>query len=377
MPKVFMTTSVVRVLALSSSETIRKGGLADCTAAWRLLSVIALGASQIIETHYPQLLDLAQKGVLAAVQRPTDYSERRTDGYREPELVFVVGTAHFSDQSADDVVRVIEAVQPENVVLEVCRSRAAVMYDAPAKPAGPSGRGQGPNDMSLSGPNFAAALLRSARLGGNTAMLLRAVLSAQADRVSAALGTRSGVEMRAGRRAAERAGAQIVLGDRPIEITLQRAWASLSWRQRFQLLSALWQSQGQAADISAEAVEAMKDDDVISSVLAEYSANFPEVVGPLLHERDMYLAWSLKRSKAVNGSGRVVGVVGKGHLRGVLYHLVTPGSSGNLRFRDLVGGKNVRLSRGERLRAAGKRLALDALIAGGCYAAWTTAFPPG
>ena len=26
-----------------------------------------------------------------------------------------------------------------------------------------------------------------------------------------------------------------------------------------------------------------------------------QVVGPLLHERDLYLAWSLKRSKAVNG----------------------------------------------------------------------------
>lgn len=65
---------------------------------------------------------------------------------------------------------------------------------------------------ACSGPNFAAALLRSARLGGNAAMLLRAVLSAQADRVSAALGTRSGVEMRSGRAAAERVGAQIVLG---------------------------------------------------------------------------------------------------------------------------------------------------------------------
>lgn len=45
-------------------------------------------------------------------------------------------------------------------------------------------------------------------------MLLRAVLSAQADRVSAALGTRSGVEMRAARAAAERIGSQIVLGER-------------------------------------------------------------------------------------------------------------------------------------------------------------------
>jgi hypothetical protein len=32
-------------------------------------------------------------------------------------------------------------------------------------------------------------------------------------------------------------------------------------------------------------------------------------------ERDLYLAWSLKRSKAVNGTSRVVGVIGKGHLQ--------------------------------------------------------------
>lgn len=44
-------------------------------------------------------------------------------------------------------------------------------------------------------------------------MLLRAVLSAQAGRVSEALGVRSGVEMRAARRAAEAVGAQIVLGE--------------------------------------------------------------------------------------------------------------------------------------------------------------------
>lgn len=40
-----------------------------------------------------------------------------------------------------------------------------------------------------------------------------------------------------------------------------------------------------------------------------------------MHERDLYLAWSLKRSKAVNGARAVVGVVGKGHLRGVCYAL--------------------------------------------------------
>ena len=47
----------------------------------------------------------------------------------------------------------------------------------------------------------------------------------------------------------------------------------------------------------------------------------PQLVAPLIHERDLYLAWSLKRSKAVNGATAVVGVVGKGHLRGVCWAL--------------------------------------------------------
>ena len=59
-----------------------------------------------------------------------------------------------------------------------------------------------------------------------------------------------------------------------------------------------------------------------------------QLMKPLVDERDLYLAWSLKRSKAVNGTKRVVGVLGLGHLQGV-YHKMTT-DSGGLRFRDLV-----------------------------------------
>ena len=48
-----------------------------------------------------------------------------------------------------------------------------------------------------------------------------------------------------------------------------------------------------------------------------------------------YLAWSLKRSKAVDGCVAVVGVLGKGHLRGVVYALKH--NQEGLRFKDLVG----------------------------------------
>jgi len=48
----------------------------------------------------------------------------------------------------------------------------------------------------------------------------------------------------------------------------------------------------------------------------------PQAARPPLHERDLYLAWSCKRSRAVCGARAVVGVVGRSHLRGTAYHLL-------------------------------------------------------
>lgn len=42
----------------------------------------------------------------------------------EPESIWIIGTTHVSEESAFDVERVIRAVKPENVVVELCRSRA-------------------------------------------------------------------------------------------------------------------------------------------------------------------------------------------------------------------------------------------------------------
>lgn len=135
-------------------------------------------------------------------------------------------------------------------------------------------------------------------------------------------------------------------------------------------------------------------------------------MGPLLHERDLYLAWSCKRSKAVCGARAVVGVIGRSHMFGTAYHLlqvrellhyyrmctrrshlrVLPGhfsvvihgsrssldtdsllagqESSQLRFRDLVGGRNVRLSPREQAAGLATRLAREAALAAGAYAVW-------
>jgi pheromone shutdown protein TraB len=56
--------------------------------------------------------------------------------------------------------------------------------------------------------------------GGRSALALRLLLGAMSKRISSSAGVATGEEFRAARKAAEEIGAQIVLGDRPIEITV-------------------------------------------------------------------------------------------------------------------------------------------------------------
>ena len=76
-------------------------------AAFRPASVAFCAA------QHPGLLDLAEDGTLVVVPRAPGYSERRSDGYLEPELVYLVGTSHISAASAEAAARVVRAVRPQ------------------------------------------------------------------------------------------------------------------------------------------------------------------------------------------------------------------------------------------------------------------------
>lgn len=73
---------------------------------------------------HPELLDLASNGNLVVIDKrlfgpvPAWRSE-----FVEPEAIWLIGTSHISEESAAEVERVVRAVNPDNVVVELCRSR--------------------------------------------------------------------------------------------------------------------------------------------------------------------------------------------------------------------------------------------------------------
>ncbi|CAM9242502.1 unnamed protein product [Laminaria digitata] len=98
------------------------------------------------------------------------------------------------------------------------------------------------NPLAMSGDGFASTLARSIRLGGQSTALLRAALAWAAqvslgddpDGSKPAAAAMYG-DFKAAKEGAEEMEAQIVLGDRPVEVTLQRAWEALSLGERFDL----------------------------------------------------------------------------------------------------------------------------------------------
>ncbi|XP_027110394.1 uncharacterized protein [Coffea arabica] len=295
--------------------------------------ILSGSQTAIAETH-PELLDLANNGSLVLVTK-NQYGpvpSWRTE-FAEPEAIWLFGATHISKESADDVGRVIRAVKPDNVVVELCRSRAGIMYTCSD---GKLKKQLRSSMFSLSGTGFFGAVGRSLGLGGQTALALRLVLAAFSSKLSSEINRPFGDEFRAARKAAEEIGAQMVIGDRPIEITLERAWNSLIWKEKLSLLTSVIGGLTSLSDLSMKTLkESSAREENCFQLYEQLSFSYPSLLQPLIHERDAYLAWSLKRSKAVNNSKQVVGVIGKGHMNGVIYSLIS--DQGNLRFRDLAG----------------------------------------
>ncbi|CAN1267355.1 Serine/arginine-rich splicing factor RS40 [Linum perenne] len=314
-----------------------------------------------ISATHPELSDLADDGRLVLVQkrRYGPVPAWRTE-FDEPEAIWLVGTSHISDESAANVERVVKAVKPDNVVVELCRSRQVCVYRAGIMYTAVAGGDEEGSEMrssvfSLSGDGFFGAVGRSLNLGGQTALALRLLLAMFSSKISSD-------------------------ANRPFGNELERAWKSLKWSEKLSLLTAVVRGITSSSTIPttsqvSPSLLLLADDSTLLKltvccfVVSRYESNesfrrcllqvtsndddldtdasfrlyeqlsfsYPSLLHPLIHERDTYLAWSLKRSKAVNHGKNVVGVIGKGHMNGVVYALVS--DLGDLRFRDLVGDR--------------------------------------
>ena len=213
--------------------------------------------------------------------------------------IILVGTAHISKDSIIEVKDAIKKYKPDIIAVELCNRR----YE------GITNKNRWENTPVTS-------LLKS-----NNAyfMLAQTFLSSIQRRLGKDHGVEPGSEMIAAINEAKKKKIKIALVDRDISITLKRAWKKMGFREKFRLLWEFLKAiVGYEEDLEKIDIKEIMDQDIISTMMEEFGQIAPSVSEVLIHERDKYIA-----KKILNESkkGKVVAILGAGHLKGIKEYL--------------------------------------------------------
>ena len=129
--------------------------------------------------------------------------------------VYLVGTAHISRESVDDVRNTVDLVEPDTICVELCQAR----YQAFTQPD---------NWQKMN-------IFRVIKEGKAVFLLSQLVMTSFYKRMGDQLGVRPGAEMLEGITLAEERGARLVLADRDVQVTLKRTWSKLNLWNKLKL----------------------------------------------------------------------------------------------------------------------------------------------
>ncbi|CAD5190316.1 unnamed protein product [Musa acuminata subsp. malaccensis] len=211
--------------------------------------------------------------------------------------VYLVGTAHVSQESCKEVQAIISYLKPQVVFLELCSSRVAIL-----------------TPQNLQVPTVSEMIDMWKKKKMNTFGILYSWFLAK---VAHKLEVFPGSEFRVAFEEAMSYGGKVILGDRPVQITLRRTWGKMTlWHRAKFLYYILFQTIFlPSSDDLNKMLKEMDDVDMLTLFIQEMSKAFPTLMETLLHERDMYMSSTLLKVAREHSS--VVAVVGKGHLSGI------------------------------------------------------------
>jgi pheromone shutdown-related protein TraB len=210
--------------------------------------------------------------------------------------ITLVGTAHVSRESAQQVRAVIREENPDTVCVELCQSRYQSIRQKE--------RWQETDIVKIIKEKKSFLLLSNL------------LLASFQKRIAKKFDIKPGEEMIAAIEVAEEVDAEIHLSDRDIRTTLSRTWRAMGLWSKIKLLFQLILSLGEVEDIKEEDIEKMKNEDVLETLLAEVGKSLPVLKDILIDERDQYLAEKIRTAPGK----KIVAIVGAGHVPGIKTH---------------------------------------------------------
>ena len=235
------------------------------------------------------------------------------------ECLKIIGTAHVSQESVDEVKDAIYEYQPDVVAIELDRGRYTRLKEQMMGIE---------RDDTISVTN----IIKENKVG---LFFTSTLLSYFQSKIGADLGVAPGSEMIGAIEASEDLGIPITLIDRDVNITLQRALNKMGFVEKAKFIFSLISSVFGFDDEEEIDVEELKNPENLDDLMDMFKDEAPSVHEVLVHERDAYLAGSILRIP----QDHVIAVVGAGHKPGIENYLDHPETLPNLRDLEIINDK--------------------------------------
>ena len=211
----------------------------------------------------------------------------------EQEII-LVGTAHISQNSVEEVSSLIDSEGPDRVCVELDDGRMK------SKTQKKSWENTDIRTIFKEGKGFL--------------LLANTALASFQRRMGLQTGTKPGEEIIGAAQKAKEMEIPVSLCDREIQTTFRRAWGKSSLWNKCKLLAALISAAFSNEEISTEELEELKKQDVLQSMMDDMAKELPSVKEVLIDERDRYLGRSIFEAPGK----KKIAVIGAGHTKGVI-----------------------------------------------------------
>ena len=219
------------------------------------------------------------------------------------ECLTIIGTAHVSQNSVEEVKNAIYEQKPDVVAIELDKGRYERLLQEKAGIE---------TDEEISVTN----IIKEGKVG---LFLVSSILTYIQSQIGEDLDIKPGSEMIGAIEAADEVDAKIVLIDRDINITLQRVLNKMTVMEKLKFLYGTISSLF-ADDEAVEDIEQLKESDTLSEIMEYFKDMSPNAYEVLVKERDAFLSMNILNIE----DDHVIAVVGAGHKEGINYYLDNP-----------------------------------------------------
>lgn len=198
------------------------------------------------------------------------------------QRVFILGTAHISQESCNDTKELIESIKPSVVFLELCDQRRHILSSSAKEDDG----------MTYTD------IFKSVKSGEANAFAV--TYSYFLQQMAKSLNVVAGGEFLTANESANVTNSHVVLGDRPIGITIDRLWSGLTFWQKTKMVNEFFLGMimmmfSRKDKIQQVIDDARTDKDITSEMIKEMGKDYPWLVECLLNERDQFMILELHR----------------------------------------------------------------------------------